>query len=229
MNALTLYAPVRGWGTGVLWVGLLALAHSALSAETFSTGLPAKEYFKPTNVRGVAQLPRTIRRVVVVPLAGGTIVAPEMAQALEEVFVAELQKQLRFEVVRLTRSECQQRFGQPEYASVATLPADFLPTLARAYAAEAVLFIDLTAYRAYRPLQLGVRAKLVTITNPQWLWTFDEIFSADDPGVVKSVRYFYRAAAAVDSPVDLRSGALQSPTKFAAYVAAATFTTLPPR
>ena len=229
MNALRLASLARGGGAGVLLVGLSALASSALSAETFSAGLPAKEYFKPTNVRGVAQLPRTIRRVVVLPLAGGLIVSPETAQALEEVFAAELQKQLRFEVVRLTRSDCQQRFGQSEYASVATLPADFLPALARAYAADAVLLIDLTAYRGYRPLQLGVRAKLVTITNPQWLWTFDEIFSADDPGVVKSVRYFYRAAAAVDSPVDLRSGALQSPTKFAAYVAAAIFATLPPR
>jgi hypothetical protein len=229
MNTLTLCSPARGWGAGVLLVGLLALASNARSAETFSAGLPAKEYFKPTNVRGVAQLPRSIRRVVVLPLAGGLIVSPETAQALEEVFIAELQKQVRFEVVRLTRSDCQQRFGQSEYASVATLPADFLPALARAYAADAVLLIDLTAYRGYRPLQLGVRAKLVTITNPQWLWTFDEIFSADDPGVVKSVRYFYRAAAAVDSPVDLRSGALQSPTKFAAYVAAATFATLPPR
>jgi len=229
MNTFNLCLPSRSWGTGILLGGLLALGNTGLLAETFSVGLPAKEYFTPTNVRGVAQLPRTIRRVVVVPLAGGMIVSAETAQALEEVFAAELQKQLRFEVVRLTRSECQQRFGQPEYASVATLPADFLPALARTYAADAVLFIDLTAYRGYRPLQLGVRAKLVTITNPQWLWTLDEIFSADDPGVVKSVRYFYRASAAVDSPVDLRSGTLQSPTKFAAYVAAATFTTLPPR
>ena len=92
-----------------------------------------------------------------------------------------------------------------------------------------MLFVDLTAYRAYRPLTLGVRAKLATVDQTRLLWTFDEIFSMDDPGVANSVRKFYHGADASGVPLDPGRGALQSPSKFAAYVAAATFNTLPPR
>lgn len=188
-----------------------------------------RKYYHPTNFQGAAQLPVTLHRVLLLPLCGGDIVPPEIAGTLEEVFSAELQKQLRFEVVRLTREECHRRFGTPEFSSTAALPHDFLTVLGREFAAEAVLFIDLTAYHGYRPLQLGVRAKLATVNDTRLLWSLDEIYSAENPAVVNSVRHFYDGGPGPGYPVDRTEGALQSPGKFAAYVAAATFNTLPPR
>lgn len=188
-----------------------------------------RKYFRPANFNGVARLPVTLRRVLLLPVAGGLIVPAETAAALEEVFSAELQKQLRFEVVRLSRTECQRLFGAADFVSVAALPHDFMATLRRAYDVDAVLFVDLTAYRGYRPLQLGVRAKLATVQETQLLWTFDEVFSADDPTVSSSVRHFYGGPSPAGLPLDAGQSALQSPGKFAAYVAAATFNTLPPR
>jgi len=188
-----------------------------------------KKYFTPTNYTGDLRLPVNLRRVLLLPVSGGTIVPPETAATLEEVFVTELQRRLRFEVVRLTREECQQWFGAPDFSSVGVLPHDFLPTLGRKYAADAVLFVDVTSYRGYRPLVLGVRAKLATVEQTRLVWTFDEIFSAEDPAVSNSVRHFYGAADPSGIPLNPGHGALQSPAKFAAYVAAATFDTLPPR
>lgn len=187
------------------------------------------EYFRPVNFKGEAKMPAALRRVLLLPVFGGTIVPPETAETLEEVFATELQKQLRFEVVRLNRAECSRRFGAAEFASTVALPHDFLATLGREFEADAVLFVDLTAFKAYRPLTLGIRAKLATVEQTRLVWTFDEIFSLDDPAVSNSVRHYFEAANTVGISLDPAQGAQQSPTKFAAYVAAATFNTLPPR
>jgi hypothetical protein len=188
-----------------------------------------RKYFVPTNYTGEAQLPGIVRRVLLLPVCGGSVTPPETTETIEEVFATELQQQLRFEVVRLSRTECMRRFGAPEFSSAAALPHDFLAELGRDYGADAVLFVDLTAYRAYRPLALGVRAKLATVEQTRLLWSFDQIFSADDPAVSNSVRRYYGTSDTSGIPYDPGYGALQSPGKFAAYVAAATFKTLPAR
>jgi hypothetical protein len=208
---------------------LVFTAGCTSSREGLRDALKEKRVFTPKNFNGEAQLPSNLRRVVMLPVDGGKIVPSETADDLEEVFVIELQKQLRFEVVRLSRPDCQRRFGSPSFSSVGLLPHDFMTTLGREYAADAVLFVDITAYRGYRPLALGVRAKLATIEQTKLIWTFDEVFSADDPAVSNSVRQYFGKSDASGIPLDPRLGGLQSPGKFAAYVAAATFNTLPPR
>jgi hypothetical protein len=213
--------------TGLLL--LLILAGCQSTRDQMSDRAHERQYFKPTNFNGETRLPVGLRRVLLLPVCGGTIVPPETATDLEEIFATELQKQLRFEVVRFTRTDCLRKFGQPEFSSVAALPHDFLAILGRDYAADAVLFLDVTSYHGYRPLALGVRAKLATVEQTRLLWTFDEIFSADDPAVSNSVRRFFGASDATGIPLNPAYGALQSPGKFATYVAAATFATLPPR
>lgn len=188
-----------------------------------------KQYFTPTNFSGDTRLPVNLHRVLLLPVYGGAIVPPETASSIEEVFVAELQKTQRFEVVRISRADCMRHFGSPDFSSVGVLPHDFLASLGREYAADGVMFVDITSYRGYRPLVLGVRAKLATVEQTRLLWTFDEIFSADDPLVGNSVRHFYGSADPSGIPLKSGQGALQSPGKFAAYAGAATFDTLPPR
>jgi len=48
----------------------------------------------------------------------------------------------------------------------------------------AVLFVDLTVYRAYRPLALGLRGKLARLDEPRVIWTFDNVY--EELGVPKS-------------------------------------------
>jgi len=187
------------------------------------------KYFSPANYTREPQLPARLRRVLLLPVCGGTVLPVETATALEEVFATELQRGQRFEVVRLSRDDCRRKFGAPEFSSAGALPHDFLDTLGREYAADAILFVDLTTFRAYRPLAIGVRAKLATVAETRLLWSFDEVFSGDDATVNASLRRFYTGSEASGTPLNPALGALQSPTKFAAYVAAATFDTLPPR
>lgn len=186
-------------------------------------------FHAPLNVVGEVQLPPTLRRIVLLPVAGGTIATAESVAALNPVFLAALQKENRFEIVALTREELLHRFRTPELRSTATLPHDFMAILQREHAADGVMFIDLTVYKPYRPLVLGVRAKLAVLgDDARLVWTFDNVFSAADPAVANSARHFFLDSDHRDIPADLTPSVLQSPSRFAAFVAAQTFATLPP-
>ncbi len=217
--------------SGGLKPALLALAALALAGcMTPSIDDPARTgpYFTPTNHAGEPQLPANFRRVVFLPLAGGTAASVDSTAALDPVFLAELQKQNRFEIVRLTREDCARMFHTEELSSTAALPADFVEVLRQHYAADGVLFIDVTVYKPYRPIALGVRAKLATLDGVRLVWTFDNLFSIADPAVSNSARHHFLDSDRRGLPGDSTQAVLESPARFASYVAAEMFATLPP-
>jgi hypothetical protein len=212
------------------------LAFAALLAFTAGCATPALDdparvgpFFSPANHAGEAQLPATLRRVVLMPLAGGGAAGPESVAALDPVFLAELQKQNRFEIVPMTRDDCLHHFHAEEFSSTAALPANFLDFVRRQYAADAVLFVDVTVFKPYRPIALGVRAKLATLGDDvKLLWTFDNIFSTADAAVSNAARHHFLDSDRRGLPGDSTQAVLESPSRFASYVAAAMFATLPP-
>ncbi|MBI5767169.1 MAG: hypothetical protein HZA93_05190 [Verrucomicrobia bacterium] len=184
-------------------------------------------FFTPTNQAGLPGL-GGMRRVVLLPVCGGTLAPEETVASFDPLFVAALQQENRFEVVTLSREECLRKFRAREFSSAAALPPDFLAKLKEEYAADGVLFVDLTVFSAYRPIAIGLRGKLARIDGTALVWTFDNVFSAEDPAVANSARRFYRGSDRGGVPVDLSQGVLQSPNRFAGYAAAAMFSTLPP-
>jgi len=217
---------VTAAATCVTFLGLLA---GCASVQQLDTGAYTGPFFTPKNFAGDPTMPSAVRRVVLLPVSGSAVAGPESVAALDPVVLAALQRQARFEVVRLSREECRSRFGAPEFSSSAALPPDFLSRIAQAYAADAVLFVDLTAYQPYRPLSVGFRAKLATARYVRLVWTFDEVFSAANPEVVNSIRHQVLTAAPADPPMDRTFATLQSPSRFAAFAADIMFRTLPPR
>jgi hypothetical protein len=210
-------------------LALLALLAVFAGCAAVPLNDPARTgpFFTPENHAGEPSL-GGLRRVVLLPVCGGTIAPPESAEALDPVFASELQKQNRFEVVALTRQEFRRQFGLEEISSTAALPREFMAVIRREYAADGVLFVDLTAYHSYRPLTLGIRAKLATVGDVRLVWTFDSIFAADNPAVANSARHYFLESDRSGVPADLTPVVLQSPSRFATYAAAAAFATLPP-
>ena len=184
-------------------------------------------FFHPRNVSSDPTL-GGIRRVLLMPVWAGNAAPEESAEDLDPIFRQALQDENRFEVVVLPRSECRRLWGSSALSSASALPHDFIPTVQRLYAADAVMFIDITVYRPYEPLALGIRARLAAVGNLHLVWAFDNVFSADDPTVAASARHFYLGSETQGVPGDLTPAILQSPGRFAAYAASATFTTLPP-
>lgn len=216
------------WRVAGLAAGALVLLAGCLNP---SIDDPARigPFHQALNHTGVSQLPPTLRRVLLLPVAGGAVAREESTVELDPVFATELQKQNRFEVVTLTRDECRRHFRVAELPSVAALPHDFVTTVRREYGVDGVLFVDVTAFQAYRPLALGVRAKLAALDGDvRLLWNFDNIFSATDAAVANGARNHYLESDRRGVPADFTQSALQSPSRFAGYVASEMFETLPP-
>lgn len=184
--------------------------------------------YAPANFRGDARLPGDVQRVAILPTHGGEAIDDESAAAMDAVFLKALQRQVRFEVVVVTREECRRVFGADSFGSTEALPHGFLEKIAEKYAADAVLFTDLTVYQAYRPISLGFRSKLATVRDTRLIWAYDEILSASQPSMLVSVREYYRQGDRT-APVDPVPAALQSPARFGAVAADLMFRTLPPR
>lgn len=214
--------PLFAVACGCIW---LAGCASPLANDPVRHG----PFFTPTNTTGEASLPSDLRRVMVLPLHGGELAPAETCVALEPVFVTALQRENRFEVVTLTREECRRRYGVESIASTSALPRDLLPGLRRDYAIDAVMFVEFTAFTAYRPLTLGVRAKLAVLTDSHLVWSFDNVFASENPAVANSARrHFSVGSVGRGVPGDLTPAVLQSPARYAEYVAAAMYATLPP-
>ncbi|HUG11249.1 MAG TPA: hypothetical protein VMM36_09560 [Opitutaceae bacterium] len=187
---------------------------------------PTVHTYSPVNFSAGPALPVDVRRVVLLPLDRAGHATPEIARELDAIVLAALQKEMRFEVVTLSRAECRRTFGAESFNSTAALPRGFTERITRELAADALLFVDLTAHRSQRPLMLGLRAKLATADGKQLLWTFDEIVDASSPIVAKAVQDHFKDTTA---KFQLGDAALRSPSRFAAFSAAAMFSTLPPR
>jgi hypothetical protein len=213
-----------------LWpVGMAALCLSTGCTTLTMNGkrVPTAEYV-PVNHAGDAILPAGLHRVVLLPISGGTIATAESTAMLDLVAVAALQEQDRFEVVPITREECSLHFHQDDVSSVSALPSNFMATLRREYNADAVIFVDVTVYNAYEPIEIGLRAKLATTDDARLVWMFDNVFSTGNPSVASSATRYLQHREQGGLPSELDQVALESPTRFATYVTAAMFATLPP-
>jgi hypothetical protein len=189
----------------------------------------AGPFFTPTNYQAAARLPIEIRRVVVLPVADDGALTEETLNSLDTVVRSSLSRAQRFEIVPLPRADCVRLTGGHAIRSVDALPHDLLTRIVNDYAADAVLFVDVTQYSPYPPISLGLRAKLARTDDRGILWSFDNVFTATDPTVVNAARRYWRATAPAGAPGDFSVTALESPLRFAAYATSATFDTLPPR
>lgn len=190
-------------------------------------------FYTPANVRAEDRLPENIRRVALLPCASAdSRLTDASLRELDPILAATLTRAARAEIAPVSRESLARLGGRPGLLSTAVLPRDLLARVAAETGADAVVFVDVTAYSPYPPLVLGLRARLVEIDGdtPEALWHFDNVFTAADPAVVNSARaHVLRRAAASTSPGDLSHTVLQNPLAFADYAAAAAWSTLPPR
>lgn len=207
--------------------GIILGAASGCVQPAFEESVRLGPFFQPNNVVGERSL-GGMRRVALLPVHGGSAASEESAAAIDPVLVAALQRENRFEVIPFSRAECLRKFQVPSFGSASALPADFLGILRRELAVDGVLFVDVTVYHAYRPLAVGLQAKLAAVDGRRLVWSFDEVFSADEPTVANAARHHFLERDRSGVPADLTPAVLQSPGRFATYAAAAMFETLPP-
>ena len=116
----------------------LATLAGCASLPAWLEGEQNHPLFTPVNYRGDAQLSADIQRVAFLPIHGGDIASPEATTVMDTVLLTALQRQVRFEVVVVSREDCQRLFGAGDYASTAALPHGFLEKIAEKYAVDEI-------------------------------------------------------------------------------------------
>ena len=167
-----------------------------------------------------------MRRVAVLPLYYNQQTAGSMRD-MDMTFNEELTKTSLFEVVQISRSDLETHFGWQQMSSVEVLPGNLLARLAAEYGVDGVLFTDVTHYFPYRPVSIGVRAKLVDVNTGQIRWAFDHLFDSSQPDTSDAAQRYYLKNSRDTYPVPLDgSPILQSPSRFSRYVACEMFRSL---
>ena len=187
---------------------------------------PAPPPPPPPNYFAPATPGEQLRRVALLPLHSETY-PDQYMRRLDATFHAELTKKALFEVVPVSRAELESLFGERQFSSTDELPAEALKRLREHYGVDGVLFTDLTHFSPYRPVSMGVRTKLVAVSTGQIRWASDTVFDAGNSSVAEAAKRFQVACSNEHQPLSTDGGSiLQSPTRFAKYVASETYSSL---
>lgn len=186
------------------------------------------EPFAPKNLYPTERLPVYLNRVVVLPCFYPDADSP-LLDYVDRIFLQEISQERIFETIPFSTSRMKSLFGHERVSSSGALPENFLRTLESETSANGVLFVDLDSYRPYRPISLGVRAKLVDIKSGEFHWAIDETFDAGHAGVILGARIFQENSQVRALSQKTEGSVLQSPRIFSKYVASTIFSTLPNR
>jgi hypothetical protein len=199
-------------------------------AATLPGDQPLTASYRPANVFvGSPTLPPNVKRVAVLPLASDEHNSDLVAgrEALEPVLLSELMKSRKFEVSRLPAGCLRLGTGRSAWSSEDPLPPTFFSTLHDTAGCDAVLFCRLTVFRAYAPLAVGWRLRLVDARTGATLWAADEMFDAGQPAVLAGARRFQLAELRSTSGSPEQWLILNSPRQFGQYAAASLVASIP--
>jgi hypothetical protein len=224
----------RRWKNRLLVVCVI-LTGCAIPARQLGSATPD---YQPDNVFVYpAVLPADLKRVAVLPLAceEANSDLTDGCETLNSILQAQLIKTKKFELVPVNPEILRNRTSRTAWTGTEVLPPDFFDSLRRVYGCDAVLFCQLTVFRAYAPLAVGWRLKLVDIHTRQTLWAVDEIFDAGQKSVSSGARHYQLAPRRLwtdtlfraDSPDDWSMR--NSPRQFGEYAVAQLLATMPNR
>jgi hypothetical protein len=210
----------------------LALSVRAQSPKD-TTGQPRsfRNDLSDNVFQAAPNLPAGLRRVAVLPIAweGAQSDLSEGCEMFTPILSAELVNSRKFEVISVMPEDLRRRTGRLSWTGAEILPADFLDSMQRVYGCDAVLFCQLSTFRAYAPLAVGWRMKLVDVRTGQILWAVDNVFDAEDGVTLNEARrensggpWFLR-----DQSGDWKLA--NSPRQFGRFALCQTLSTLPKR
>lgn len=186
------------------------------------------EPFVPQNLYPIERLPAYINRVAVMPCYYPDPDSTLLSFA-DDIFNQELSQERIFETVRIQPSFLKRAYGEVRMSSSSTLPEGFLKAVEANTMANAILFIDLSSYKPYKPMSLSVRAKLVDIKSGEFHWAIDETFDTGHANVIVGASIFQEKAQVRALSQKTSGSVVHSPRSFTKYIASTVFSTLPMR
>lgn len=161
-----------------------------------------------------------IARVVVFPIQEDTKGQDSTAsRILTSSLIRELRKKAPYEIIEADMDAIQE-LAPVNPSKKGIYRTDSLIAAGKRYRADAILFGQVTAVRPYYPQALGLRAEMVSVETGATLWSVDAMYDAADADVENAVRQHYEASASHYTDTEDWSILLNSPTRFANFVAA---------
>lgn len=213
---------------------LLCLLLGACTSPRIERNLrdkPIGQSFTPKNIYAVELLPPGFNRVLVLPPTNpkGGDLSPELQDAM----LVALRQVARFEVVfpGSGSGTVDASASLPRRLTELPLPAAIVQEAERR-GVDGILQFRFTHYRPYKPMQIGLRARLVALRGegqPEGgvLWEIDELFDAGHKAVAIGARRYAEARLEQAFPLQSSYSVLMSPVRFAGYVGHTAFETLP--
>jgi hypothetical protein len=221
----------HGWLAGSAMIMICGLLAGCGTIATPRDVVRGKSY-QPQNVfvEG-ATLPKEVRRVVVLPLVcdENDVNLDEGRVQLESVLVSELIKTKKFEVVSSDSAFLKDRTSRADWTGEEALPPQLFSLLRENSGCDAVLFARLTVFRAYPPLAVGWRVRLVDAQTGKTIWAADEVFDGGEVAVGNGARRHQLLEERVPSGAPDEWFIQNSPAKFGQYTVARLLATLPAR
>lgn len=211
----------------ILTLGVAAIAVLLSGCSTihringeFDTTLGKKR--KTTNVYQDGALPGHLTRVALLPMYKGDYDHMDLS-LVEENIRLELAKLGLFEVVSVGPEVMRELFAQERFSSIEVLPTQLVEKLNARYAIDGLFLVDLSYFKPYQPVGLGIRAKLLDAKSSQLVWAVDEVFDSSNPKVSNAARKFYKMESVMPYPLHETQSVLHSPNRFSKYVAHSLF------
>lgn len=159
----------------------------------------------------------TVRRVMVLPFSQPSGRGADGMQ-IRDVFLQELTKLQRFEVVPLPESASEHAEIHRDLTR-GKLSTNALVALSERYNIDGVLIGTVTAYRPYPPMRLGMRTRIVSLHSGQTVWAAEGLYDANDARTVEDLRHYAATFATAEASLHGWELNMIAPTKYAAYVA----------
>ena len=209
--------PIR---TLLLLLGLLTLNTACQKITKKDFGPYIGPFYTVGNVyMHPSGLSDEIRRVAVLPLipSRGNRDAERGISHTQPVFTEEFSRNRRLDLVTVTPNRLQRMFGRRAFYADEPLPFDFLQRLRTETGCQAVLFAELTTFRAYPPVALGWKLHLFDLESEELIWAVDEVFDGGTGPVANSMKRFIRQKHSTHGAAATELLVLDSPREMARF------------
>jgi len=189
---------------------------------------PMGKAYQPVNIFADPVLSAEFQTVLVLPFAK-TGLSFEWMPAVESAMISSLRKAGRFNIVVLPAEALYDLTGSHEIPMASPVPASVLEVAWQQYQADGVLQMEVTAFRPYKPMEIGVQGRLFQTAGNRVIWSCDEFFDAGNQAVVTGARKYAETYLDQRYPLQSSYSALLTPQRFGGYVGHVLFETLPVR
>ena len=136
---------------------------------------------------------------------------------MQPILTEEFSRNRIFDVVTVTPNRLSRLFNRQAIYADEPLPYDFLATIHRETGCQAILFAELTTFRAYPPVALGWKLHLFDLESEELIWAVDEVFDGGQSPVANSLRRHIRKNHSTHGAAATEILVLDSPREMARF------------